>query len=217
MAYNLFDEKRVTVPLHLRPKVPEAALVVIPEVGNAAILAASGLRHLQALYDARHEAMCPSFPSPCTSRHVEFLERLFDKRLNRSGQPVLSRCSTPSQIMDEPYQFHTDQIAYDQYATFYSDELESYVFGTYMRWLEAKAKFEMKMREAILSDIDRQEWQWWYNKVYLVEMSKWEEQLKELVIPSWEEVVDGLHQALKEKAKHEPVDFPELNVVSGPG
>lgn len=119
-------------------------------------------------------------------------------------------------MTDRPYQFHTDQLAYDQYDVFYSDELESYLSGPYMRWLRKKAKFDAKMRSANMSDIDRQEWQWWWNKVYLVEMAQWEEQLKELVIPSWEEVVDELHQALKERAKSEPVDCPELNVVSGP-
>lgn len=216
MDYDLFDEKRVTVPRHLQHVVPKTACNATHELRSAAILAAKGLRHMQALRNARHEAMCPNYPSPCTSKHVESLERLFEKRLSRSAEPAFTRCSMPSEVTGKPFQFHKDQLAYDQFASFYSSELEYYLSDTYTRYLMARARLDVEMREADLDDLNRQEWEWWWNKVYLVEMSKWEKELKELVIPSWEEIIDELHQALNERAKLEPVDCPELNVVSGP-
>lgn len=112
MAYNLFDIKRATVPLHLQHLVSEIVLKTIVEFKKS-------LRHIQRLYDARHEAMCPTYPSPYTSKNVEALERLVAKLLPKSRRKaklysLLDTLSEDGQTVPLPHKsacLHNDQFA----------------------------------------------------------------------------------------------------------
>ena len=169
------------------------------------------LKVVAKLHGQRYKAMCPRFLGKYYDRHAESIDRLMNSKPDVESPN--SGNARSGKIPREGLRLHVNQHAYDEYARTFIAAFKSYLAGPYMNWLHAKRKFEKQMASVGLSEKDYQEWQKWWATVFQVEMSKWENHLSTLTMPSWEDAIDQVYQELKEKA--EPGAFYDFYISSG--
>lgn len=193
----IFDKDSLVLPSWLKSITPKAALTALHEVREAATIAFNGLKALELKHSARHKAMCPTTHPLQHALHADSVDRLINWATDmKPHNPTLAPAPKLS-----PYvlQFHVDQRAYDAFVEEYTRCLEEYVMGPYADWLRAKANLDDVVERSDMNELNLHQWRRWWEGEFLGEMAKWEERLEELVLPSWEEIVDEMYRLILER------------------
>ncbi|PTU18575.1 hypothetical protein P175DRAFT_0559396 [Aspergillus ochraceoroseus IBT 24754] len=152
--------------------------------------------------ELRYKAMCPRDDAAVYLSHADSVHRLWDWYQDyNSDDPTLAPTpKIPSLLM----KFRIDHRTYDQWAREYHRLLESFLEGPYRAWLDAKEEMEdliSKARLTTLNGANGELWQTFWGPRFLAEMEKWEEFLPELALPSYEDLVDEMYHAIRERVE----------------
>lgn len=72
--------------------------------------------------------------------------------------------------------------------------------GPYVDWLRAKSHLEHVIETTgRMNEMNKRQWLRWWQVEFLGEMATWEETLEELILPSWEEIIDEIYQLVRER------------------
>ncbi|KAI9927636.1 hypothetical protein ASPWEDRAFT_186958 [Aspergillus wentii DTO 134E9] len=193
----IFDKENLVLPLHLRAIIPRKAYDAFSHACQAASEAFRALKIVESRHAYRFRAMCSRANSTHYEKHVESIRCLLDWTQNDG---VYNPTLAPSpKISADVLHFHVDQRTYDAYVVEYAYMLESFISVPYRNWLKAKVTLERTISSSGMSEMDQCQWRRWWNSAFLAEMAKWESRVEGLVVPSWEEIIDEVYQAILER------------------
>ncbi|KAH8425542.1 uncharacterized protein LDX57_003293 [Aspergillus melleus] len=105
----------------------------------------------------------------------------------------------PPKIPPEVLSFTVNQSAYETYVDEFQDEVDRYITGVYESYVKAKKNLDETTRKSEMGEMNIRMWRQFWEERFLAENEKWEADLKNVVLPQWDEVVDELNQAILER------------------
>lgn len=193
----IFDRECLSLPAWLKPITPKPVLQALHHVRDTASAAFNGRKLLELKHATRYKAMCPRDSSMRYLIHSESIDRLLNWDFDlKPHNPTLAPAAKLSPFV---LQFHVDQRAYDTFAGEYTACLEEYIMGPYVNWLRAKSHMEHVIETGAMNEMNKRQWLRWWQVEFLGEMATWEETLEELILPSWEEIIDEIYQLIRER------------------
>lgn len=195
----IFDTEKIKLPEHLQSALSRECHDALKKVFDAATVAFRHLKAMQKLRDERYRAMCSRENLTQYNLHAESVDRLFSwgQDPNPDNPPLAAEAKIPSFVLH----FHVEQRAYDEYMKHYIMSLERYLAGPYKKWHDMKMWLEHVVSKSTMNPVDRRDFFHWWLSVLLPEMTKWEDALPGLLLPSWEEVVDDVYFAILERVE----------------
>ncbi|KAE8383363.1 hypothetical protein BDV26DRAFT_287560 [Aspergillus bertholletiae] len=190
-----FQEEHLDIPTHLKTTIPTELRDAFYRARFIAGRTFRGLEYLEISQANRYQAMCP-----CTNinyyRHQTSVLRLFSWHHDYHWRdPTLA----PTEKLDPAILcFHIDQSAYQSYQAIFAKHREAFMSGLFLAWDNAKRAMEAIAAKVRLSEIERRMWNQFWHISFLGEMQKWESRALALSLPSWEEIIDELYDAILE-------------------
>ena len=74
------------------------------------------------------------------------------------------------------------------------------MIGPIRAWEKLKPLVAIRAQQ-VLSETVYREWRYWWDSEYMPAMSKWENCLPDLALPSWEDLVDELYMMILERVE----------------
>ncbi|PYH45856.1 uncharacterized protein BP01DRAFT_391228 [Aspergillus saccharolyticus JOP 1030-1] len=152
---------------------------------------------------------------PAQITHTQSIDRLFNWRRDYiPGDPTLA---PTAKIPCCALRFHIDEAAYTAYATRYTALLDWYLAKVYQPYREAVRAVEECLvpgkghdgghgadgsnssnaqPETAMPEMDRRQFKRWWEAVFVQEMMRWENRIPLLVVPSFEQVVGEVWEAV---------------------
>ncbi|PLB47120.1 hypothetical protein P170DRAFT_477983 [Aspergillus steynii IBT 23096] len=208
-SLETFDPKNLKLPLHLCPSLPLGCRQSFERCRRAALLAYDGFKNLTEIHSLRYKAMCPPpNPNNLARPSVYSFSRAYLHSLSVDhllNWPVLRAnvvtIAHPPKIPAEILSFTVDQRAYEAYLVGFERVLTCYVNGAYWEYMRAKDAVEDVIAKANMNVVDRRMWRHFWTARFLVENESWEEDLKNMVLPSWDEIVEELDTVIWERVE----------------
>ncbi|KAI9038049.1 uncharacterized protein KD926_011387 [Aspergillus affinis] len=109
--------------------------------------------------------------------------------------------SHPPKIPPEILSFMVNQSAYEAYMDAFQDEVDQYITGVYEGYGKAKKDLEETIWKSGIGEMNIRMWRQFWEEGFLAQNEKWEEDLRNVVLPEWDEIVDELYQAILERVE----------------
>ncbi|KNG82767.1 hypothetical protein ANOM_008515 [Aspergillus nomiae NRRL 13137] len=190
-----FQKENLDIPAHLVTIIPTALRDAFYRARFIAGRAFRYLEYIEIRQANRYQAMCPRTSRNYYSHQMSVL-RLFSWRHDYHWRnPTLA----PTEKLDPAILcFHIDQSAYQSYQAVFAKYQDAFMSGPFRVWHDAKRAVEATAAKSNLSEVEQRMWNQFWRVNFLGEMQKWESRATALAIPSWEEIVDELYDAILE-------------------
>lgn len=190
-----FQKEHLDIPAHLETIIPAELRTAFYRAKYIAGQTFRQLEYLEIRQANRYQAMCPPTSINYYNHQMSVL-RLFSWRHDYHWRnPTLA----PTEKLDPAILcFHIDQSAYQSYQTIFTKYQETFMSGHFLAWHNIKRAVDATVAKSKLNDVEKRMWNQFWHTNFLGEMQKWESRAMALAIPSWEEIVDELYNAILE-------------------
>ncbi|OJJ50530.1 hypothetical protein ASPZODRAFT_21090 [Penicilliopsis zonata CBS 506.65] len=191
------------LPSHLRSVLPMQMQMDFMIIQQNAGVVYCDIKTLRFKWRNRFRYMCSKKDMDKWDEHLCTVDRLV---LWAKTHNIHDPTMTPvPKIPAETVKLYPDWATYDQFAADYVEFLEKFIKGSYKIWRDSKEYVEMVVATCGMNRMDHAEWEDWWTNTFLHEMSKFEDSLKGLVLPCWEDLIKELIEVVSAT-----VDQPKL-------
>ncbi|KAL3467245.1 hypothetical protein BJX64DRAFT_283967 [Aspergillus heterothallicus] len=196
------NAENVIIPTHLAQIIPDDLRLELNFLRISAGKAFRTMIIVARQRQQRYRALCPSYDRPRQLRHMATMNRL---KLWRADHDIYDPTLAPSQkIPLEVFYLRVDRISYEKWAKSYTSLLSAFINGTYQQFHLSAVEFEGSMLAARrgwrISNLDYHELKEFFG-LFMREMTAWEEAIPYLALPTYDEIVDELYEAVLERVE----------------
>ncbi|KAJ5310375.1 uncharacterized protein N7443_002836 [Penicillium atrosanguineum] len=191
-----YDPQNFQMPGYLR--VPIILYEAMNQLHDRARITITSMKQLSIRRSRRYDNLCSPSLGLLHELHRLSINRLFDWQAQWDPRdPTLS--STPK-IPREVLQFTLDPRHYAFFYREYCLWIQNFMIGPIRAWEKLKPLVVIRAQQ-VLSETGYREWRYWWDSEYMPAMSKWENCLSDLALPSWENIVDELYVMILERVE----------------
>ncbi|OQD67339.1 hypothetical protein PENDEC_c039G00016 [Penicillium decumbens] len=194
--YYDYAAKDFEMPSWLR--VPRSLQDAVAQLHERARIAITSMKQLSHLRSSRYDNMCPPSLDAVYTLHQWSIMRLFDweAQWDPKDPTLISSPKIPRHVL----RFTLDPLHYAKFYKTYSLWVQSFIGGPIRAWEKMKPLVITRASQ-VLNEYEYQEWRYWWDNTYMPAMWKWEMCLQDLLLPTWEELVDELYAMIIERVE----------------
>ncbi|PKY02763.1 hypothetical protein P168DRAFT_320308 [Aspergillus campestris IBT 28561] len=196
----IFDSTKLAIPIHLRTVITGEPAAAFNHCRHVASRAFRMLKRIEQCYAHRYTVMCSTTDRKKYRDHGTSMDRImFWKEDHKPRNPTLApSAKIPAEILA----LYPDRRVYEEFVRRYNRTFADFIRGPYCLWRESVRAVDRAVARSGLSEMDQQEWKRWWQKAFLGEMSKWEDDVYRLVLPKWEVIVGEVCRAIRRRVEY---------------
>lgn len=189
-----YDPKDFQMPSYL--KVPHTIEDAVAQLHERAQIAITSMKQLSHLRSNRYANMCSPSLGTISKLHRWSIKRLFDWKVQ--WDPKDPTLVPSAKIPREVLKFTLDPQYYAKLYKTYNRWIQNFMIGPIRAWQKMKPLVITRAMQD-LNEYEYREWRYWWDTVYMPAMKKWEECLEDLLLPTWEDIVDEVYVMILER------------------
>ncbi|KAL4925011.1 uncharacterized protein BDV17DRAFT_294829 [Aspergillus undulatus] len=180
-----FDRNNLQLSYYLTTVVPPGFHVLIYRTRDAAMTAVRSMRELNDVRQLRFAAVCPEDGADRFHRHKIVINQLiaWSEDYNTAEPTVAPTTKIPRMAVEG---LHISRQAYERYTENYNGHLQGFMDGPYNQYGLQGENLNLAIEIAE------------HQETFNGEMEKWTSFIPRLALPTYEEVVGDLYEAIRE-------------------
>ncbi|KAJ5295324.1 hypothetical protein N7508_010145 [Penicillium antarcticum] len=193
-----FNEMDFVLPTWVH--VPAEVRNGLADIRKKVMVTVTLMKQLMLIRNNRFFEICPTRSGALHQVHVLSVKRLLEwKERWDQIDPTLS---VSVKIPCETLRFCVDEFAYARFTTDYTEKIHTLMSGAFQQWRAAcHAVSHLSCRLMVGKEQDYLDWRKWFDGEFTAHMREWENCLKGLVLPTWEEVIDDLFLMIHDRVE----------------
>ncbi|PLN81142.1 hypothetical protein BDW42DRAFT_200974 [Aspergillus taichungensis] len=196
----IFDTTKLVIPIHLRTVITGEPAEAFNHCRHAASRAFRTLKRIERWHAHRYSAMCSRDDRKKYWDHNDSIDRIMSwEEDHKPRNPTLA---PSARIPAEILALYPNRRAYEEFVRRYNRTFADFVRGSYCLWRQSVRAVDRAVARSGLSEMDQQEWKRWWQRAFLGEMSKWEDDVYRMVLPKWEIIVGEVCRAIRRRVEN---------------
>lgn len=193
--------------------VPPSMKDAIAQLHERAQITITSMKQLSHLRSSRYDNMCSPSLGVLYQLHRWSIKRIFD--WEAQWDPKDPTLVPSAKIPREVLKFTLDPQHYAKFYKAYSLWIQNFMIGPIRAWEKMKPLVITRASQ-VLTEHQYEEWRYWWENTYMPAMWKWETCLEDLLLPTWEDIVDEVYAMILERVEDAEVLANSLCTTCSP-